>query len=471
MIMRMRTRLMKLIGLLLIGTLTITSYVFRTMTPTNNPLHRIDFIVQHYTTRTRVDTPQSENEILAVKVSEFRNVLDVRNTETEYNNSFLMSQDNNEQIFNIGKLGKLLQKPWTQNKTNINALFTRTRIDTPQSENEFTSVKVPEFRNVLEVRNTETEYNNSFLMSQDNEKIFNLGKLGKLLQKPWTQNKTNINALFTDDLAMVLDSRYQFATKNNTQRQQVVKFTHSKNLAINVPHDVYRALPEAYPFGEKKIKNCSVVGSGGILKNSSCGSQIDSSEFVIRFNIPPLQDFIKDAGRISNITTINPSQIEFQFNSLRTKVDRERFIAYIKQYGKYIWISGFGLPLGLYLTRRALRTIRSTPGIKIKVLLGHPKQWTAMNKFWSHRGVKAERISSGAYWLSSALTMCHEVHLYGFWPFRTDQHGNLINYHYYEDKAPNNKILMYHHFDEEFKAIVDLHIKGIVKLHVGKCQC
>eukprot|EP00058_Branchiostoma_floridae_P012393 XP_002597881.1 hypothetical protein BRAFLDRAFT_97866 [Branchiostoma floridae] len=61
-------------------------------------------------------------------------------------------------------------------------------------------------------------------------------------------------------------------------------------------------------FGTTPMKHhstCAVVGSSGILLNSSCGNEIDSHDYVIRFNLVPLIKHARDAGMKSNLTVMN----------------------------------------------------------------------------------------------------------------------------------------------------------------------
>ena len=73
-------------------------------------------------------------------------------------------------------------------------------------------------------------------------------------------------------------------------------------------------------------------------------------------------------------------------------------------------------------------------------------------------------MSTGFYFLSSALELCDRVHLYGFWPFKASPEGRDLRYHYFDDVE-----LKSHDMTTEFRTIVAMHQLGLLRLHVGNC--
>ncbi|RXN17903.1 alpha-2,8-sialyltransferase 8E-like protein [Labeo rohita] len=74
-------------------------------------------------------------------------------------------------------------------------------------------------------------------------------------------------------------------------------------------------LPEDFPWSSRgHLGRCAVVGNGGILKNSSCGREIDSADFIIRLNLAPIND--SDVGLKADLVTINPSQLSAEIGTL-----------------------------------------------------------------------------------------------------------------------------------------------------------
>lgn len=57
-------------------------------------------------------------------------------------------------------------------------------------------------------------------------------------------------------------------------------------------------------------QTCAVVGNSGILSDSNCGRAIDSHDYIYRMNLAPFgQEYGKDVGYKTNITTLNYSQL------------------------------------------------------------------------------------------------------------------------------------------------------------------
>lgn len=54
------------------------------------------------------------------------------------------------------------------------------------------------------------------------------------------------------------------------------------------------------------------MGSSGILTGSQCGDEIDSYDFVFRFNMAAMKGFEEDVGSKTSYMTFNPSVIRLK---------------------------------------------------------------------------------------------------------------------------------------------------------------
>uniref|UniRef100_A0A672GLU1 ST8 alpha-N-acetyl-neuraminide alpha-2,8-sialyltransferase 6 n=1 Tax=Salarias fasciatus TaxID=181472 RepID=A0A672GLU1_SALFA len=212
--------------------------------------------------------------------------------------------------------------------------------------------------------------------------------------------------------------------------------------------------------GNNKFDTCSVVGNGGILINSNCGKQIDSSQFVIRCNLAPLdRELEKDVGKKTSLVTANPSI--FVLNR------RRQFVESLRRFkDSMLLMPTFSYAWNTHLCQRAFQAIKhlSSP---IRPVSFNPRYLRSLWVYWRSLGLKEARLSTGFMMVNLALELCNSVDLYGFWPFSVHpQDCHHLTNHYY-DNMPVRKRL--HAMPAEFKRLLKLHSLGILRIHLGDC--
>lgn len=147
---------------------------------------------------------------------------------------------------------------------------------------------------------------------------------------------------------------------------------------------------------------------------------------------------------------------------------RGAFADSLQQYGNSLLLFpcfsfGFTRPV----CQRAVYAIEDMD-IPIQPIFINPRYLERLVKFWESLGLKEYRPSTGLYLTTLALEFCETVHLYGFWPFSNhpDKLFPLTN-HYYNNVPYNRKV---HAMPKEFSHLVELHNKGVLKLHLGDCK-
>ncbi|XP_035691047.1 alpha-2,8-sialyltransferase 8E-like [Branchiostoma floridae] len=223
-----------------------------------------------------------------------------------------------------------------------------------------------------------------------------------------------------------------YCSRTNMPLHSTFKFYDGKQ-QHRVMRGTYQYLPPETQFPEKLYRTCSVVGNGGILSGTGCGSQIDSADYVFRINLPPVSG---DVGRKASFVTINPSLLTEHYGSLKSDDGRQNFTAMLDSY------------LGT-------TTFYTHPFSNINSLLV----------------------------VTIAIAMCEETHVYGFWPFSTDLDGKPLNYHYYDRAVTLGRRVVsrknqwtvvemnkYHKMKTEHDRLSRLHEMGVVRMHVGTCD-
>ncbi|XP_056425023.1 alpha-2,8-sialyltransferase 8F-like [Hyla sarda] len=284
------------------------------------------------------------------------------------------------------------------------------------------------------------------------------------LQKcPWEYNKREDKLLKKAFRNCCNASHSMIINQQNAPLGQQLQYeTNPKMVTVN--EKIYNLLPETSPFTNKLFDTCAVVGNGGILQHSYCGSEIDKNEYVFRLNLPPMT-LAEDIGTRSDLVTANPSIPLRRYQKLQES--RKPFAEHLKNYGSAIFL----LPAFAYVSStdvcfRVLYTVRDF-NLPNQVVFFHPEYLKNLSIYWGNKGIRAKRLSSGIMVVSAAIELCKKVTLYGFWPFPQDLDGNTIPHHYYDDKEPSPG---FHSMPDEFYFYTQMHIKGTIQLKVGQCS-
>ncbi|KAL0992737.1 hypothetical protein UPYG_G00097700 [Umbra pygmaea] len=255
-------------------------------------------------------------------------------------------------------------------------------------------------------------------------------------------------------------------TKANTPVGSNIVYDGEKRKPLQVTPELFSTFAKEHPFMNATWDTCSVVGNGGILANSSCGERIDSAQFVIRCNLPPLTNgYERDVGNKTDLVTANPSILLEKYGGLQQR--RRPFVESLQSYGDSLMLlPAFSYGQNTPLSLRALYTIQDFNSPSRPIFL-NPEYLRNLARFWRSQGLKTKRLSTGIIVASLALELCTNVHLYGFWPFNQHpQHRQPLSNHYYDDRQSKSTV---HAMPAEFDHLQRLHSQGVLRIHLGEC--
>ncbi|XP_038075733.1 alpha-N-acetylneuraminide alpha-2,8-sialyltransferase-like isoform X2 [Patiria miniata] len=285
------------------------------------------------------------------------------------------------------------------------------------------------------------------------------------LSKPWVGNETRKVGIRRKLDSVMNATEYAVLTKQFTVLGQNLTFAIAPSVVRNLTNEVYQMLPEQSPFSTLKMKRCSVVGNGGILKHSYCGKAIDGSDFVFRCNAAPLKGYQQHTGRKSNMTSINPGGvIAAKYKRLPDIGHRNRFLTDMKAYGDLL-IPVYGVNINAYTTSMLALRLLHQKGSTTRGLIINPDHFRGLQDMWSEMGLRS-RMTTGFYLASVALSVCNSTDLYGFWPFAKGPNHRAVSYHYYDRLNISKGV---HNFNWEFDVLYRLHMGGVLQMHAGPC--
>nr|XP_033779287.1 alpha-2,8-sialyltransferase 8E-like [Geotrypetes seraphini] len=257
-------------------------------------------------------------------------------------------------------------------------------------------------------------------------------------------------------------SKEMVMSQENTYLGQVITYEVNRKQTVTVNEELLDMLPKSSPFPAKLYRRCSVVGNGGILLNSCCGSKINQADFVIRCNLPPL-NYSRDVGTKTNIVTANPSIIIDRYNSLNRQ--RRPFADMMKAYpDALVLMPPFSYVGNTAVSYKVAYTLQDFFSWQ-KTVFFQPDYLLNQAAYWKKKGFHAVRMSTGFMMVTAALELCDQITLYGYWPFSSDLEGNLLTYHYYDQRMP----AAIHAMNQEFFFYTQMHSQGALRIQVGKC--
>ncbi|XP_060757934.1 alpha-2,8-sialyltransferase 8F-like isoform X4 [Neoarius graeffei] len=283
----------------------------------------------------------------------------------------------------------------------------------------------------------------------------------------WKKHEKNFNT-FRTFLSNSCDAiSNATVTQENTLAGTIYTYDGDNKRKVNITEALFSIFPKESPFKKAPYDTCAVVGNGGILTNSSCGRQIDSATFVIRCNLPPVTDgHEKDTGRKTSFVTGNPSIFKDKYQSLNDR--RRPFVEDMQLYqGALLLLPAFSFKRNTAVSLRVLYSLEDLTKHGPYPVFSNPYYLNKLTLFWRDQGIHVLRLSTGIMMASLALELCKTVHLYGFWPFGVHPYTHQpISNHYFDDRPVNTRL---HKMSTEFQALLNLHNKGVIHLHLDKC--
>ncbi|XP_078695213.1 alpha-N-acetylneuraminide alpha-2,8-sialyltransferase-like [Branchiostoma floridae x Branchiostoma belcheri] len=169
---------------------------------------------------------------------------------------------------------------------------------------------------------------------------------------------------------------------------------------------------------------------------------------LVRLNLPYMGNYSRDVGKKTNLVTANPTILKE---------------------------SAFTYRMCTTLSFNAYRTVQSVKGKRTNatVIFGHPQHLALATKFWKGQyKINERRLTSGLYLAGTALSLCEETHLYGFWPFDHDRQGRVLTHHYYDNvtMSAKHKRIRQHSIPEEFAVLRSLHNRGVLHMTTDRCS-
>lgn len=205
-------------------------------------------------------------------------------------------------------------------------------------------------------------------------------------------------------------------------------------------------LPDQCPLSTNFHHRCAIVGSSGVLMRHQNGKEIDSADFVVRFNSAPTRGYEGSVGTRTDLRLSNGEHIGY-------KERNETVIHHLKA-------SSFLFKLFLYAAKFPPANGHAQP------LAFHPEFTSYVAKVG--RGTIP---SSGLFAVMLALHTCAEVKLYGF--HASFRHGS--RHHYFNTETPSNE----RRDESEFNMLKAMSDAGmlsfaepcIIECHMDQSEC
>nr|XP_042120404.1 alpha-2,8-sialyltransferase 8E isoform X7 [Peromyscus maniculatus bairdii] len=308
-------------------------------------------------------------------------------------------------------------------------------------------------------------YSRSYIKRVKQSELFDRWKSLQICK--WAMDTSEANLFNRSTLSRCCNAPgFLFTTQKNTPIETNLRYEVESSGFYHINQEIFQMFPKEMPYYRSQFKKCAVVGNGGILKNSGCGKEINSADFVFRCNLPPISgQYTTDVGEKTDVVTVNPSIIIDRFHKLEKW--RRPFFRVLQMYKN----ASVLLP-AFYNVRNTLVSFRvkyllDDFGSQQQVYFFHPQYLSNMSRYWLSLGVRAKRISTGLILVTAALELCEEVHLFGFWAFPMNPSGYHITHHYYDNVKPKPG---FHAMPSEIFTFLHLHSRGILHVHTGTCN-